>query len=154
MHLDHCRLDPYELPDSGASGRVFGRPEGRSGRHELAHRGHAVELLRAAQGAEVEHRLDVFEREAASGIRRLFVRPFLPSPLVQPDRIAFVPGIPGLHFQAVRPHDVGDACRLAVISELLDGMSTGSGAETPRLAPETSVAFRLAELCTRVGGSA
>jgi UDP-glucose 4-epimerase len=90
----------------------------------------------ARHKAEVERRLDVFEREqpnrrivrlrpglifkreAASGIRRLFIGPFLPSPLVRPDRIPFVPSIPGLRFQANHSHDVGDAYRLAVISDV------------------------------------
>jgi UDP-glucose 4-epimerase len=82
--------------------------------------------------AEVERRLDVFEREhpsvrvarlrpglifkreAASGIRRLFAGPFLPSPLVRPELVPFFPDVPGLRFQAVHSLDVGEAYRLAV----------------------------------------
>jgi UDP-glucose 4-epimerase len=82
--------------------------------------------------AEVERRLDrfeqehpqvrivrlrpglIFKREAASGIRRLFVGPFFPSPLARRGFVGFVPAIPGLRFQAVHSLDVGEAYRLAV----------------------------------------
>jgi len=85
--------------------------------------------------AEVERRLDVFEREhpsvrvarlrpglifkreAASGIRRLFAGPFLPSPLVRPELLPFFPDVAGLRFQAVHSLDVGEAYRLAVRSD-------------------------------------
>src|SRR4051794_15125047 len=86
----------------------------------------------ARHKAEVERRLDrferelpdrrvvrlrpglIFKREAASGIRRLFAGPFLPSRLVRPDRIPIVPDIPGLRFQAVHSFDVADAYRRAI----------------------------------------
>jgi UDP-glucose 4-epimerase len=86
----------------------------------------------ARQKAEVERILDrveqeapslravrlraalVFKREAASEIRRLFAGPFLPSPLLRPGLIPFVPDDPRLVFQAVHSLDVGDAYRLAV----------------------------------------
>jgi nucleoside-diphosphate-sugar epimerase len=207
--------------------------------------------------AEVERRLDrferelpdrrvvrlrpglIFKREAATGIRRLFAGPFLPSPLVKPGRIPVVPGIPGLRFQAVHSRDVGLAYRLATVGEargafnvaaepvldpptlarilgarvvplgagvaralaaatwrlrlqptppgwldlglsvplmdvrrartelgweprfgadealreLLQGMSEGSGADTPPLDPATTGPMRVRELVTRVGGS-
>ena len=82
--------------------------------------------------AEVERRLDLFEREgtstrvvrlrpglifareAASGIRRLFAGPFLPSFLVRPGLIPVVPALANLRFQAVHSHDVAQAYRLAV----------------------------------------
>ena len=90
----------------------------------------------ARHKAEVERRLDrferehpdrrvvrlrpglIFKREAATGIRRLFAGPFLPSPLVKPGRIALVPDIPGLRFQAVHSRDVGRAYCLAVIGDV------------------------------------
>src|SRR5919202_517044 len=85
--------------------------------------------------AEVERRLDVFEREhpsvrvarlrpglifkreAASGIRRLFAGPFLSSPLMRPGLLPLFPDVPGLRFQAVHSLDVGEAYRLAVTSD-------------------------------------
>ena len=88
------------------------------------------------QKAEVERRLDgferrhpdvrvvrlrpalIFKREAASGIRRLFAGPLLPSPLVRPGLVPFVPDVPGLRFQAVHSLDVGEAYRLAVLRDV------------------------------------
>jgi len=59
----------------------------------------------------------IFKREAASGIRRLFAGPLLPSPLVRPGLVPFVPDTPRLRFQAVHSRDVGDAYRLAVVGD-------------------------------------
>ena len=59
----------------------------------------------------------IFKREAASGIRRLFAGPFLPSRLVRPGLIPFVPDIPRLRFQGVHSLDVGEAYRLAIVGE-------------------------------------
>ena len=57
----------------------------------------------------------IFSKEAASGIRRLFLGPFLPNGMV---RAAFVPAVPAperLRFQAVHSLDVAEAYRLAVV---------------------------------------
>lgn len=59
----------------------------------------------------------IFKREAASGIRRLFAGPFLPSPLLHPRLIPAVPDLPRLRFQAVHSRDVGEAYRLAIVGE-------------------------------------
>jgi nucleoside-diphosphate-sugar epimerase len=59
----------------------------------------------------------IFKRAAATGIRRLFAGPFLPSPLVRREAIPLVPDVPRLRFQAVHSHDVGEAYRLAVVSD-------------------------------------
>jgi nucleoside-diphosphate-sugar epimerase len=85
--------------------------------------------------AEVERRLDrfeqeapevrvvrmrpafIFKREAASGQRRLFAGPFLPSPLLRRGLVPFFPNVPGLRFQAVHSYDVGEAYRLAIASD-------------------------------------
>jgi UDP-glucose 4-epimerase len=106
----------------------------------------------ARHKAEVERRLDrfeqehpdrrvvrlrpglIFKREAATGIRRLFAGPFLPSPLVKPGRIPLVPGIPGLRFQAVHSHDVGNAYRLALIGDVRGPFNVAS---EPVLDPST-----------------
>jgi UDP-glucose 4-epimerase len=60
----------------------------------------------------------VFKRDAASEIRRLFVGPLLPSPLVRPGLIPVVPDDPRLVFQAVHSLDVGEAFRLAVTRDV------------------------------------
>jgi UDP-glucose 4-epimerase len=85
--------------------------------------------------AEVERLLDAFEREhpdvrvvrlrpglifqrgAASEIRRLFAGPFLPSRLVAPKWIPIVPRHPRLRFQAVHADDVADAYRRATVGD-------------------------------------
>lgn len=59
----------------------------------------------------------VFKREAASGIRRLFAGPLLPSPLVRPGLIPAVPSLPRLRFQGVHSLDLGDAYRRAVTGD-------------------------------------
>ena len=60
----------------------------------------------------------IFKRDAASGIRRLFAGPFLPSPLVRPGLIPVVPAPTRLRFQAVHSLDVGEAYRLAVVGDV------------------------------------
>jgi UDP-glucose 4-epimerase len=82
--------------------------------------------------AEVERRLDdferihpdirvvrlrpglIFKREAASGVRRLFAGPLVPTSLIRPGLVPLVPDIPGLRFQAVHTADVAEAFRQAV----------------------------------------
>ena len=59
----------------------------------------------------------IFKRDAASGIRRLFAGPLLPSPLVRRGLIPVVPRTPRLCFQAVHSYDVGEAYRLAALSD-------------------------------------
>ena len=60
----------------------------------------------------------IFKREAATGIRRLFAGPFLPSPLVRRELIPVVPRTERLVFQAVHSDDVGDAYRLAALADV------------------------------------
>jgi UDP-glucose 4-epimerase len=60
----------------------------------------------------------VFKRAAASGIRRLFIGPLLPSPLLRRALVPLVPSHPELRFQAVHSLDVGDAYRLALTREV------------------------------------
>lgn len=59
----------------------------------------------------------IFKRDAASGIRRLFVGPLLPNALVRRSLIAVLPDTQRLAFQAVHSHDVGEAFRLAVAGD-------------------------------------
>ena len=85
---------------------------------------------------EVERRLDVLEAEhaplrivrlrpafslkrgAASEQRRLFLGPFVPTPLLKPGRVPFFPDIPGLRVQVAHTDDVGEAYRLAVVHDV------------------------------------
>jgi UDP-glucose 4-epimerase len=63
----------------------------------------------------------IFKREAASEIRRLFIGPLLPSPLVRPSLLPLLPLPAGLRLQAVHGDDVGEAYRLAVTDERARG---------------------------------
>jgi nucleoside-diphosphate-sugar epimerase len=56
----------------------------------------------------------IFKAQAASGIRRLFAGPLLPSALLRRRLIPIVPALERLTFQAVHSHDVADAYRRAV----------------------------------------
>jgi UDP-glucose 4-epimerase len=58
----------------------------------------------------------IFQRAAATGIRRLFVGPFLPSPFVRRELIPVVPRHPRLCAQALHSDDVADAYRRAVVN--------------------------------------
>lgn len=60
----------------------------------------------------------VFKRDAASGVRRLFAGPFLPTTLLRPERIPIVPRMERLRFQAVHSLDVGEAFRRAITSDV------------------------------------
>lgn len=59
----------------------------------------------------------IFKRQAATEIRRLFAGPFLPGSLLRPGLIPVVPDLPRLRFQAVHSLDVGEAFRLALLSD-------------------------------------
>jgi nucleoside-diphosphate-sugar epimerase len=60
----------------------------------------------------------IFKGDAASGIRRLFAGPLLPSPLLRRGLIPIVPALERLRFQAVHSLDVGEAYRLAVMRDV------------------------------------
>ncbi|HEX6023746.1 MAG TPA: NAD-dependent epimerase/dehydratase family protein [Solirubrobacter sp.] len=55
----------------------------------------------------------IFKREAAAEIRRLFIGPILPSPLIHPKLLKVLPVTDRLVLQAVHSRDVGEAYRLA-----------------------------------------
>jgi nucleoside-diphosphate-sugar epimerase len=58
-----------------------------------------------------------FKREAASGIRRLFIGPIVPKWLFDRRFLRMVPDNPRLRFQAVHSLDVAEAYRLAILSD-------------------------------------
>lgn len=60
----------------------------------------------------------IFKREAASGIRRLFLGRLLPPQLLRPSRIPLVPRTERLVFQAVHTDDVAEAYRRAVVGDV------------------------------------
>ena len=79
----------------------------------------------------------VFKREAATGIRRLFVGPFLPNPLVRRSLIPVVPDVPALRFQAVHSYDLAEAYRLAVTGQAAGAFNVAAEPvlDPARLAP-------------------
>jgi nucleoside-diphosphate-sugar epimerase len=58
----------------------------------------------------------IFKAAAASGIRRQFAGPLLPTPLLRRGLIPVVPAMERLRFQGVHSHDVGEAYRLAALA--------------------------------------
>jgi nucleoside-diphosphate-sugar epimerase len=75
------------------------------GDFEAAHP--AVRVVRLRRGL-------IFKAGAASGIRRLFAGPLLPTPLLRRGLIAVIPALDRLRFQGVHSLDVGEAYRQAV----------------------------------------
>lgn len=61
----------------------------------------------------------VFQRSAASEIRRLFAGPLLPNRLI--DLVPVIPDLPGLVVQAVHADDLADAYRRAVLTPTARG---------------------------------
>ncbi|HEV3402197.1 MAG TPA: NAD-dependent epimerase/dehydratase family protein [Acidimicrobiales bacterium] len=59
----------------------------------------------------------IFKREAAWGIRKVFVGRLLPGALLRPERIPVVPRHPRLVFQALHTRDAAEAYRLALLSD-------------------------------------
>ena len=109
---------------STSHGRRGGTPTSFYARHKVA----AERLLDAVEAAHPKLRVVrlrpalIFKREAASGIRRLFAGPLLPSPLVRPALLPLLPLPAGLRVQGVHSADVGEAYRLAAT----DGRARGA----------------------------
>jgi nucleoside-diphosphate-sugar epimerase len=60
----------------------------------------------------------IFKGDAASGIRRLFAGPLLPTALLRRGLIPIVPALKRLRFQAVHSLDVGEAYHQAVVRDV------------------------------------
>lgn len=59
----------------------------------------------------------VFKREAGSGVRRLFLGPFVPGLALRPGFVPVVPSHPRFRFQCVHSYDLGDAYRHAILRD-------------------------------------
>ena len=103
----------------------------------------------------------IFKREAASEIRRLFVGPLLPNPLVRRALIPMVPRAERLVFQAVHSLDVGQAYRLAAVGDargafnvaaepVLDGDALAAALDARQLRVRPDVLRGLADLSWRM----
>jgi nucleoside-diphosphate-sugar epimerase len=88
-------------------------------RHKVAVERELDAFERAQPGIRVVRMRPAFimKREAGAGVRRLFLGPFVPSPLLRPGLIPFVPEHPRFRFQCVHSHDAGDAYRLAIVGD-------------------------------------
>ena len=75
----------------------------------------------------------IFKREAASGIRRLFLGRLVPPQLLRPALIPLVPRTDRLVFQAVHTEDVAEAYRLVIVG---DAKGAFNIAADPVLDPE------------------
>jgi UDP-glucose 4-epimerase len=101
--------------------------EGTPSSFYARHKAEAERVLDEVSAAHPELRVVrlrpglTFKREAASGIRRLFAGPLLPSPLVRPELIPVLPVPGGLRVQAVHTADVAEAYRLALVDESARG---------------------------------
>ncbi len=82
----------------------------------------------------------IFKREAATEIRRLFAGPLLPGSLLRPGLVPVVPDLPRLRFQAVHSLDVGQAFRLALLSQARGAFNLA--ADPPIGAAELARVFR------------
>jgi nucleoside-diphosphate-sugar epimerase len=60
----------------------------------------------------------IFQRPAATGIRRLFVGPFLPRALLRRELVPIVPRHPRRRAQALHADDVADAYRRAIVMDV------------------------------------
>lgn len=100
-------------PTNGIESSFYSRHKAQTermlDRFEAEHAGTRVVRLRPAL---------IFKREAATGVRRLFFGPFLPNALIRRSLIPLVPNIDRLRFQAVHSYDVGEAYRLAAVSDV------------------------------------
>jgi len=108
----------------GESWPTDGIPSSFYSRHKVAAERALDEVERSNPGLRVVRLRPglIFKREAATGIRRLFAGPFLPTPLLRPEWIALAPSHPRLRVQAEHSRDVGHAYRLAVV----DGAARGA----------------------------
>ncbi len=108
------RLVDESWPTAGVKSSFYGRHKAEVETilddFEAEH-GETIRVVRLRPGL-------IFKGGAASGIRRLFIGPLAPSPLMRAGLIPLVPDIPRLRFQAVHSADVGEAYRLAVTREV------------------------------------
>jgi UDP-glucose 4-epimerase len=99
---------------------VNGIPSSFYSRHKAA----VESMLDAFEGDHPEIRVVrmrpglIMKAEAAEEIRRLFAGPFLPRFATRPGLIPVLPDIPGVRVQAVHSKDVGQAYRLASLSDV------------------------------------
>lgn len=99
-------------PSGGISTSTYSRHKAMVERHldrfEAEHDGVRVVRMRPSL---------IFKRDAASGMRHLFLGRLVPPSLLAPGRLPLLPFPSGVRFQVVHTDDVADAYRRAVLSE-------------------------------------
>lgn len=105
-----------DWPTEGVRGSLYSREKSAVERRldAFSRRHPDIRVVRIRPGL-------VFKREAAAGIRRQFLGPLLPNPLVRPDLLPVVPDVPALRVQGVHSRDLARAYALAAI-----GTATGA----------------------------
>src|SRR5690349_15148760 len=109
------------------------------------HKALVEKLLDQVEGAHPEMRIVrlrpglIFKREAGPEVRRLFAGPLVPAALIRPGWLPLLPLPDRLVLQAVHGDDVGEAYRLAVLSE--DARGAYNIAAEPILDPDTLAGF-------------
>jgi nucleoside-diphosphate-sugar epimerase len=71
----------------------------------------------------------IMKRRSAEEVRRLFLGPFLPSPLARPARLRVLPHVPGAVVQLLHSHDAGEAYRLAATRDVRGAFNVASEPE-------------------------
>ena len=100
-------------PTEGIDSSYYARHKAETERmlDAFEHKNPGIRVVRLRPGL-------IFKRDAASEIRRLFAGPFLPTALLRPRLIPFVPRVDRLVFQAVHSLDAGEAYRLAATRDV------------------------------------
>lgn len=145
---------------SGPKDRLVGETWPTAGVPTSFYSRHKVEVERLLDDFEARH-TDVrvvrmrpgliFQRGAASEIRRLFIGPFVPNALLARQRIPVVPRVARLRFQVVHADDVADAYRRAILGDARGAFNVAAepvldSAELGRLLNARPVAVRAAAL--------
>jgi UDP-glucose 4-epimerase len=124
------RMVDEKWPADGVQTSFYGRHkaevESLLGEFELEHP--EIRVARMRPGL-------IFRREAATGIRRLFLGPIFPGILARPSLIPAIPDLDRLRFQAVHGEDVAEAFRLALHAD--DAWGAFNVAADPVLDPGT-----------------
>lgn len=107
------RMVDESWPTAGIASSFYSRHKAAVEREldRLATEVPAVRIVRMRPGL-------IFQRAAATEIRRLFIGPFLPGSLLDSRLAPICPDVPGLRFQAVHTDDVGDAYHRVVVSDV------------------------------------
>jgi UDP-glucose 4-epimerase len=111
-HPDGAPVDE-SWPTHGIATSAYSREKAYTERlldaYEEAHRDVRIVRLRPAL---------IFQGDAASRIRRLFMGALVPSRLLRPGVLPVFPTVPGVRFQAVHTDDVAAAYRAAVVGDV------------------------------------